>query len=259
VERLAEPGRRDLTAVAALALVGLVIGLVPAPEPARVAAVLPLLLFLPGYALAAALLGPGEVPAGLRLVLGFALSVGVLVLGSVLVQLVVRLDRPVWAALLALATVLAAVVAWRRRDAAPATTRARRLGIPRFAVASLVAIPCAIAGAGWAIATATDGAHRQLDAARFSSLSVVPDGESGTPSPVTIGVLNHEGSPTAYTVTVRRGSRTVRRWRIELGQGEEWQGRLGGAAIAGSGPVIARLDRGGRPYHRVVLRIGGGG
>jgi len=259
VERLAEPGRRDLTAVAVLAVAGLVVALLPAPEPARVAMVLPLVVFLPGYALAAALLTPGQLSAGLRLVLSFALSVGVLVLGSVLVQLPVRLDRPAWAALLAFATVLAAAVAWRRRDAAPAPTRAQRLGIPRFAVASLLAIMCAIGGAGWALATATDGVHRQLDAVRFSSLSVVPDDGSGSPSPVTIGVLNHEGRPATYGVIVRRGKRTVRRWRIQLGQGEEWRVRLGGAAIAGSGPVIARLDRGGRPYHRVALRMGGEG
>ncbi len=118
MRRFAVPWWGDLGAVVALALLAFVLALVPLTGPVRTAALLPLVLILPGYALVAALFMPGEISRELRVVLSVPFSVGVSVLGGVVVQLVIGLDRPVWAALLASATVVAAFVALRRRDAA---------------------------------------------------------------------------------------------------------------------------------------------
>jgi uncharacterized membrane protein len=247
----------DLAAVAGLALAGLALALVPVPGPLRTAALLPLLLILPGYALAAALFRPGEIGRELRVVLSVAFSFGASALGGLVAQLVLRLDRPVWATLLALVTVLAAVVALLRRDAMPADSEPPRLSLPRVRLASLLAMLAAIAIAGGAIASATGGVHRQLDGSRFSSLSLVPSGPSGTAPPVRIGVSNHEGRPVAYRVSVRQAGRTVKRWRFRLDANHGWQARLTASAISGTGPVTARLDRDGRLCHRVALRIRG--
>ncbi len=249
----------DLTAVVALAVAGLVLALIPVSGPIRTVALLPLVLILPGYALAAALFRPGEISRELRLVLSVAFSLGVTALGGLVVQLVLKLDRPVWATLLACLTVLAAVVALDRRDAMPADSGRTELRLPRVGLASVVAMLVATGIAGGAIAVATRGVHRQQNESRFSSLSLVPQGPSGTAPPVSVGVSNHEGRTVAYRLIVKRGTRTIRRWRFRLGVNQDWQAELTASAISGAGPVIARLDRGGRPYHRVALRIGEGG
>jgi hypothetical protein len=257
MRRWAAPWWGDLAAVVALTLAGLFVALIPVPDSARAAALLPLVLFLPGYALTAALFLPGEISRELRLVLSGAFSLAVSALGGLAVQLVIGLDRPVWAALLASATGAFALVALRRRDALPAEQERRGVGLPLRVALSLVPVLGAMAIAGWAIALATDGAHRQADRSRFSSLSLVGADPSRAPSPVRIGVLNHEGEPVAYRLVIRRGTRTIRRWRLHLGANQDWQTQLASAAIAGTGPLVGRLDRGGEPYHRVVLRLRG--
>ncbi len=249
----------DLTVVAGLALAGLALALIPVPGPVRTAALLPLLLIVPGYALAAVIFRPGEISGELRMVLSVALSIGVTVLGGLLVQLVVRLDRPVWAALLAGVTLLAVAIALRRRDAMPADSEETRLALPRIGIAAVIGVLAATAIAGWAIAIATEGVHRQLNRSHFSSLSLVPGDSSAIASPVRIGVSNHEGKAIAYRVTVKRGAQTIERWRFRLAANQDWQAQLTASAISGTGPLIGRLDGGRRPYHRVVLHLGSTG
>jgi uncharacterized membrane protein len=249
----------DLTAVAGLALGGLVLALVPVPEPVRTAALLPLLLILPGYAVAAALFRPGEISRELRAVLSVALSVSATVLGGLVVQLFLPLDRPVWAATLTGITLLAAAVALDRRDAMPADSEETRVRLPRIGIAAAAAMVASMAIAGWAIALATEGVHRQLDAAHFSSLSLVPGGSSPAVQPAKVGVFNHEGKVVAYGLSVRQGNRTIGRWRLLLEPNQTWQGQVAPTAISGTAPLIARLDRGGEPYHRVSLPIADGG
>jgi uncharacterized membrane protein len=260
VRRFAVPWWGDLGAVVALALLAFVLALVPLTGPLRTAALLPLVLILPGYALVAALFMPGEISRELRVVLSVPFSVGASVLGGVVVQLVIGLDRPVWAALLASATVVAAFVALRRRDGLPADDEPSKLRLPRLGVTWLLAMLGAIAVAGWAIAIATDGVHRQQDRARFSSLWLVPeDPSAATDRPVRIGVSNQEGRAVAYRLTVRRGARTVAQWPLRLEPAEEWEARLAASAISGTGPLVGRLDRSGHPYRRVALQIGANG
>jgi uncharacterized membrane protein len=258
VRRFAVPWWGDLAVVIALALVAFLVALTPITGPVRTAALLPLVLILPGYALGAALFMPAEISRELRIVLSVPFSVAVSVLGGVMVQLVIGLDRPVWAGLLASATVLAAVVALRRRDGMPADGGSSSLRLPRLTVAWLLAMLGAIAVAGWAIAIATDGVHRQQDRARFSSLWLVPEDPSApTGQPVRIGVSNQEGRAVAYRLTVRQGARTVAQWPLRLEPAEEWEATLPASTISGTGPLVGRLKRGGQPYRRVALQVGG--
>jgi len=235
-----------------------VLSLTPVPGPVRAAGALPLLLFLPGYALTAALFVPGGISRELRVVLGIAFSLGAAALGGLVVQLVLRLDRPVWAALLALVTVLAAIAALRGRE--PSADRLRPgPGLPRIGLASLATILAAMAVAGGAIAIATQGVHRQVDRSHFTSLSLVPSDPSTTASPVRIGVSNHEGRAVAYRLVVRRWARTIQRWRFRLQANQDWEAQLPAPAVSGTDPLVAVLDRDGRPYHRVALQIGSNG
>ncbi|MGH2974045.1 MAG: DUF1616 domain-containing protein [Solirubrobacterales bacterium] len=259
MRRLSAPWWGDLTAVVGLAIVAVAVALVPISGPARAIALLPLVLVLPGYALTCAMFLPGEIGRDLRLALSIAFSVGVAAVGGLVVQLVIPLDRPVWITLLALVTVVAAAVALRRRDGMPADTDRPTLRIPIVGAFSVLGILVAVAVGGWAIAVATEGAHRQAGEARFSSLWLVPAGAPQTPHSARIGVSNREGRSTAYGLTVKQGPRIVRRWRLTLAANQSWQATLPGSAIAGGGPVIAQLDRDGLREHRVTLRPGGDG
>jgi Protein of unknown function (DUF1616) len=259
VRPLPVPPWRDLVAATGLALAGLIIAVAPLPDPVRTATLLPLFLVVPGYALAAALFMPGEISRELRAVLSVAFSFAVLVLGGVVVQLVIGLNRPVWATLITCVTAVAAVVALLRRDVTPmpADWAKSRPRLPRFGLASLAVVLAAMAIAGWAIAIATEGVHRQQDRAHFASLWLVPTDTSLTPPPVGIGVRTHQGGPADYRVTVRQGPRTIKRWRFRLDGNQEWQAALAPSEIPGTGPLIGQLNRGGRPLHRVTLQIGG--
>ena len=144
-------------------------------------------------------------PPDLRLVLSVAFSVGVAAIGGLIVQLVIRLDRPCGPRLLALVTVVAALAALRRRDGMPADTERPTLRIPIVGAISVVAMLAAVAIGGWAIAIATEGAHRQASEAHFSSLWLVPAGPARTPQPVSVGVTNHEGQTSAYQLTRHAG------------------------------------------------------
>jgi uncharacterized membrane protein len=259
MRRLSAPWWGDLTAVVVLTLVAFVVALAPGPGPSRTVALLPLLLVLPGYALTCVMFLPGEIGRDLRLVLSVAFSVGVAAIGGLVVQLVIRLDRPVWVTLLALVTVLAALAALRRRDWMPADTQRPILRIPVVGAISVAAMLVAVAIGGWAIAIATEGAHRQTSDAHFSSLWLVAAGPTRTPQPMSVGVTNHEGQASAYQLTVTQGKRTLRRWQLPLDDNESWQAQLPGSAIPGTGPVIAQLDRDGLREHRVALRLGGSG
>jgi uncharacterized membrane protein len=218
-----------------------------------------LVLVLPGYALTCVMFLPGEIGRDLRLVLSVAFSVGVAAIGGLFVQVVIPLDRPVWATLLVLVTVGAAFAALRRRDGMPADTQRPTLRIPIVGAISILAMLGAVAIGGWAIAIATEGAHHQASEAHFSSLWLVPAGPEHPPQAVSVGVTNHEGQASAYRLTVRQGERTLGRWQLPLDDDESWQTQLPGSALLGSGPVIAQLDRDGSREHQVMLRLGGNG
>jgi hypothetical protein len=247
----------DLAAAAGLALAGLVLALIPVSGPVRTATLLPLVLFVPGYALSAALFLPGEIGGELRAVVSVAFSVSVTALGGLTAELVVGLDRPVWATLIASSTLLAAAIAFRRRTGLGAERWKPLPQLPRVGPVALLAALLGIAIAGWAIASATEGVHRQASRSHFTSLWLVPGGSRAEPA-ATVGVQNHEGRRVTYRLAVRQGTRTIRRWRLHLDASQEWQGQLASAAISGVGPLVARLDRGGLPYHRVSLRMEGG-
>jgi uncharacterized membrane protein len=247
---------KDLGAAVTLVVGALLIGLLPLPDWAQAAVLLPAVLVAPGYAIGAALFRPDEIPSEYRVVLSVALSLSAIALGGLLVQLALPLNRLVLACLLVLITIGAGLIAFDRRQTAPLNGNEaprRRVRINPVAVLALIA---ALGVAAWGIEVATQGANDQLGKPRFTSLWVVPP-RSGQGSGVSFGVANREGEATSYRLKVRRGSEIVEQWRFQLDPDQQWQAPLTASIPAVEGRLVGSLYRNGRLDQSVTLEIGG--
>ena len=255
MKRLARHPAGDLLAVLILALAALLALVLPIPDPVRAVVVAPLALLLPGYALTAAIFPPAAIDRGLRVILTVVCTMSVISLGGLVLQTVVSLDTAVYAGLLLVSTAGFVAVALRRRATGPAVP-ALRSRLPRVGIGPVAGFAIALVLAGAAIAVATSGQHRQLEHERFTALWILPRG-TGNDFSATVGLQNEEGSTRAYELRVAQNGRPIRRWRVRLGAGQEWEGSLAASAIVGEAPVIASLYREGLVYRRVALHPGG--
>ena len=244
----------DLWATIALTAIAALLALFFDSGPVTAIALLPLVLFLPGYAISAALLAPGSISRELRLVLALALSVCAATLGGVVLQIFVGLDRGAFVALLATETLAASAIALRRGD----RRQPPPVAWPRLPGWSIVAFAAALALGIASISIASSGADEQLAKDRFSALWLLPRGTPGTPpagTPVEVGVENHEGESTAYELRLTQGGAPVREWRFDLSQGEEWDAKLTYEDVTRSKPIVAELFKDGRAYRRVAVGL----
>jgi uncharacterized membrane protein len=240
---------RDLLVVGALALAALGLGLSGVNQPAlRLLLGLPLALFLPGYALAAALV-PGSPGWAERLAQSLGLSLALTVLGGfVLNALPGGLQPTSWLVLLAgvtLAGALAAIV--RRRGASSVAHTPVRVG-PMAAIALAVAL----LGAVGAVGVARSGADGQA-ASGFTQLWMQPD-ETGA---VVIGVRSMEPAPVAYTVRLESGGALLQEWpAVQLAPGETWETAASWAVPSGATleAALYRADQPDAAYRQVTLQ-----
>jgi uncharacterized membrane protein len=248
----------DLLATIALALVGLLAALIPLDAWLRVLLLSPLVLVASGYAILAALLPDRELPGGERVVYSVGLSIAATALGGIVVQLAVELERTVWAVLLAVLTVAAALFALRRRarDGAEPQAAAGRTG-PHLAlpgVLSTLAVTGAVAIAIAAVAISSAGAKRERDAYEFTALwAQAVEPASGTGEAVAIGVDNHQGAPSRYRLVARQGGTTIAKRKLALPDAGRFRLRLQVASISPADPVAVSLHRDGAVYRRVFL------
>lgn len=211
-------GHRDLqrASVAAVAC-ALVAALVPW-EIVRLAAALPLTLFLPGYAVVAAAFGSRELAPPKRITLSVAVSLMVLVLGAFVLNVFpFGLETASWAVLLPLVVIAACRGAALRRQP-PDGRRAGRRALPRPATGSLVIGAAALAIAIAAIAYA----ERPLPAENakgFTALWMLPTDSSE--EAVAVGVVSNQQDPRAYRLRVRLGKDQSKTYRVDLDPGEE--------------------------------------
>jgi uncharacterized membrane protein len=243
-------------ATLALALLAVIAALVPLATWARVILLVPLVFALPGYAVLSALLPAWPIPAAERAVYAVALSIAVCVLAGVSTQLVLGLDRAMWAAVLTLVTVAASTVALQRqrplawrRPPLPAVTMPAPTTVLAFVVAAGLA--------AWAISLASASARESRADARFTeiwALPVKPPAPGG--AAVSIGVANHEDSASSYVVDVTQKGAALLHEPIALRDGERWQVRLPVAAITGARPVEVTLQHEGHVYRRAYLNSG---
>lgn len=212
-------GHRDLEIISAGAvLCALAAGLLPW-EVVRIAAALPLALFMPGYAIVSAAFGSRELVLPQRLMLSFGTSLMMLVLGAFILNVFpFGLRTASWAALLPVIVVAASRGAALRREQAPRRSRLS-LSVPQPSVAGVALGTAAVLIAVAALVLA----QRPLpakNATGFAALWTLPAGVDE--DSVQVGVLSSEQDPEAFTLRVRLGTQgQLRIYRFDLDPGEE--------------------------------------
>jgi hypothetical protein len=242
-------GRLDLLAAVAWgAAAALVVLVLPDAAALRVAFGVPLVLVVPGYALAAAVFA-GDPPERAALVMWtIALSVAACILVTLALDVAgVRLTGVAFACALAGTTAAgAAAAALRRRGAA-----APRLGRVPLRWAAVIAVAAAVfAGLFAALRqplpnTAVPG-YTQLSGLRS------PDGG------IRLKVTSAEQARARFRLSVTTGERTLRAVTLDLRPGQSWTGRAGSRSTTRARDVEVRLTRADaatdRAYRRLILR-----
>lgn len=227
----------------------------PLPAPIRVVGAAPLVLFLPGYWLLAAI-APRICGEPLETV---AFSVGVSVAMCIVVGLVLNLTPAgltgdAWVLALGGIALAGSAAAWLRgarhealpwRDVVPAPGRR---GGAMFALAGLLLVG--------AFGLARFSAGQQSEP-HFTQLWITPAGtQAGN---VQLGVRNLEPTSMTYTVEVRANGNLVQRWpSLTLQPNQSWETELtsaDGAPLRGSvEALLYRADAPDQVYRRVLLR-----
>lgn len=247
---------RDLAVACALAALGLAIAIVSPGGWLQAATLAPLVLLVPGYALAAALFPPGTLDHEDRVVYSFALSVSSAALGGLTLQVVLGLGRGTWLGLLIGVTLAASAVARARRNALPIQTTPTPPARPPAELLWLLAFLAALAVAGGAIVVAAHGVRQQQSEQRFASLWAVPAKASGGPARVIVGVWNH-GGPASYRLKVSVGGKLIQTLRLRLHPNQRWHTTLTPRSTPGARPLRMTLFHGATAYRSVELGIGG--
>jgi uncharacterized membrane protein len=201
------------------AAAGLMLGLGGAPV-IRMFVVLPLIFFLPGYAILAAAL-PEDRKGLPRYILAAGLSLAVVVLGGLVLNLVSALSPWGWLALLCAATAAGFLIAcWRNGPAGvsvpPPFAMKWELSIKEAALYSGAFAAVILA---FVIST-TEG--QKFQQAKFTEFWITPDRteEIGT---VEVGMRNAETMSTSYDVELMLDDQMVAAWRnITLQKNESW-------------------------------------
>ena len=250
-------GNRDILALIGLSVAGLLAWLElpagPLAAALRVLIWLPLAGVGPGYAVTAALFPKAQLGRAERLLLSVALSLAVLVLGSVVVfQMGTDLTLNVWAALVESVVSVGCLVAMLRRPSEPALV-APLPGLSQrqwvlFGLAGLVAL-AALALAGTPLAA--------TNVQGYTVLWVLPAGDAAAPE-LRLGVESAELSAVSYRVEVSVGAGAPGEVaRLTLAPGEKWESTYAiPPELQGQGAIAARLYRLDQPdeaYRQVTL------
>jgi uncharacterized membrane protein len=217
---------------------------------------LPMVLFVPGYACVAALFPPGTLGKAERLLFSVGLSLVVTMLGSLaLYGLHLELRPVTWAVLLAVITLGASLVAWRRRptvEAEPLALNLSRMQAGTLSLAGLVVV------ASLALARVPSG---PAGLEGYTILSILPADTPQAAAAVRLGISSMEFVPVGYHLRLTMDDQVIYEWiSIGLQPGEQWE-QVVALPNPGSAPgqVEARLYRLDHPevvYRRVTLALG---
>lgn len=212
-------GHRDLGAVCIAAIVAALVAALVPWEIVRLLAALPLAVFLPGYALAAAAFGPHRLDPQRLTMVALLCGISVLCLGGIVLDFLPGGLRTVtWALLLVLVVVAAARAAAVRR-AKPDRKRPAR-SRPRLRGWDLACVLLAVAAAAGALAFA----YTPLPASKAvgtTALWMLP-GDDAADRVVRVGVISAEQEPQRYRLQVRVGETSEPAvYRLALDPGEE--------------------------------------
>lgn len=241
--------RRDLALVAALAFLALLAALLSAPVWLRAPLLVPLVLLLPGYAVAANLFAPGTIGVTERGVYAVVLSIAITAVGGLVIQLALGLGREVWAVFLAGVTLYASLRILVDGQPGPLPVPS---SIPWTVPVAAVAFVAAIVVAALAVASAGDGLRDAQAKIHFTDFWLLPDGRSGTEAgKLSVGLRSHEGRPSGYTLKLTRGGEVLSREDLRLRAGEKWEKSFAVSAAPRGVPVVATLSRDGASYRRL--------
>jgi hypothetical protein len=257
----------DLVICSALAAVAMTLALL-APEigPARALVALPLVLFIPGYAIVAAAFPSGRLGTTERMLFSLGASLALVALAGLLLHWTALGLRPAaWAVALGNITLVASLVALVRRWQQPAGDALRPLALPRFGSAGLTLAQAGQLGlalllVAGALLIARDGAIQQR-ATGFTQLWVLPDSAAQIDS-VRLGVSNREPGAIGYRLLVTASGTIIGSWpQITLGPNEQWEATVAlptdqPAAVTVEA-VLYRLDTPDTAYRRVLFRRDG--
>jgi len=212
-----------------------------------------------GVAGGRALLGRAGLSAVERVTVALALPIAVLVLGTIAAAaLRLHLDRPLWAALVALAAegAAAGVLSGRGQPGEPGNPRRWRTMRPQGGRGILWGTSLTAAGAVLAAAVALSvwTATRQSYPA-FSALSAVRVG--GAERSVRIELTSEEAAPARFIVAVAVGGARPDSITLLLAPGVTWRKTVPAARSASVTVVAYRGTRSGVPYREVHLAPGG--
>jgi uncharacterized membrane protein len=217
--------------LAVAASVGVLAAVATGLEPAlRLVLVLPLIVFVPGYALVRAAAPATRISPLPRFVLGLGASIAITALaGVVLDTMPGGLSAGSWAAVLFLVAIVSTMVLLLRSrhvavaesaSAGPAAGETtippdrRRLALNSFLFATSLVI--VVVAFGVAIA-AFDNQPRP----GFTQLWMLPTAD---PSTVTLGILNEEGQSVDFSLSLTRSGQVEADWpSITLADGQSWQ------------------------------------
>jgi uncharacterized membrane protein len=223
-----------------------------------------LALLAPGYGLSAALLPRRPGDRFSRAMLGLGMSLAFVVVAAVVLNGAgVPLTERSWCVVLTVVTLVACVVAARRREAPsveesePLAADGRSLLTRRLVPATIALVLCAVALVGGAFALARQPAANVTGYSELWALRA-----HGAPAAFSVGVTCDELKRTSYIVKARVGSSFVLRRRITLRPGRSWQwsGRVPNLSpVFGKTlqVVLVKTRRPDRVYRRVRLTLGG--
>jgi hypothetical protein len=247
----------DLLAVMIIAALSAALALVlPADSIVRLICALPLVLFLPGYAITAALFPPRSLGVPERLLFSLGLSVIVTALAGLALNLTPwGLQTSTWAIALAAIVLLAGTIAWRRRQdaaitAVPVDTQFKL----RFREGLLLGLAVLVTGTAIGLTrlpVAPDGV------AGYTSLWMIP-ADPGSSNDFRLGLNSSEFTETRYRLQVSVGDQVVQAWpELSLKPGEVWETTIGlRSDQVVSGTIVAdlyRLDNPTTIYRHVKL------
>ena len=208
------------------------------PSLFRIVPAIPLVLFLPGYVVSAAIL-PGGLSRAETLAVAIATSICLAILiGLALGRSPVGLNPVSWTVSLAAFTVLTAMLArWARarRGVQPPTVRLRRpIGVADLAVVGFVIL--AVTTVIWATRSVA-----QEEAPPPAQLWLVPSEED----PLTARLGMRAGAQGGdYSMRITSRGQLVSEFSQNLAPGEQWQIDVAFSPDQRAGPLVARLYEG---------------
>lgn len=248
----------DLYAVMAAAILSALLAVVmPSGSIVRLVFALPLVLFLPGYAITAALLPAGLPGKAERLLFSLGLSVVVTALSGLILNLTPwGLRTGAWAILLAVIVVLAGSVARKRgrTEVTISATLVARYFRLRLRDGLFLGLAILVTGAAVGLTRLPASPNGFTG---YTQLWMTPS-SPGNPSEFRLGLKSAEFTETRYRLQVRVGDQVVQEWpEVTLKPGETWETeiRLQGDQF-GTGPIVAdlyKLDNPATIYRHVKL------